>query len=175
MKVFAETSRLLLREIVPSDKAGLFEMDSDPEVHRYLGNQPVTSLQQIEEVIVHIRRQYADYGIARWAVIEKSSNAFIGWAGLKFITEPINGHVEYYDLGYRFMRKHWGKGFASEAAGACVLYGFETLQLQMICAITDSGNHASKNVLRKNGFECTGTFDLEEVPHDWFQLGKVEG
>ena len=69
MKIFAETERLLLREIQLTDVAGFFELDSDPEVHRYLGSAPVQNNQQIVEAIQFIRNQYINNGIGRWAVI----------------------------------------------------------------------------------------------------------
>ncbi|WP_293308745.1 GNAT family N-acetyltransferase, partial [Pedobacter sp. UBA5917] len=102
MKIFAETERLILRELLPEDAAGMFEMDGDPEVHIFLGNKPVQSIEQSKADIEFIRKQYIDNGIGRWAVIEKETNSFIGWAGLKFIKEMNNNHSNYYDLGYRF-------------------------------------------------------------------------
>jgi len=71
MNVFAETERLLLREIDYEDEAALFELDSDPEVHRYVGNKPVQSIEQIQLVIGFIRQQYLDNGIGRWAVVKR--------------------------------------------------------------------------------------------------------
>lgn len=92
MKIFAETERLILREILPSDIDGMFELDSDPEVHKYLGNKPVTTREQISDAINFIRQQYIDNGIGRWAIIDKKTNDFIGWTGLKFVTELTNNH-----------------------------------------------------------------------------------
>ena len=69
MKIFIETDRLLLREIVEEDVHDFFELDSDPRVHRYLGKQPVQTLEQSREMIRHVRQQYRDNGIGRWAVI----------------------------------------------------------------------------------------------------------
>jgi [ribosomal protein S5]-alanine N-acetyltransferase len=71
-KIFIETERLILREIVPTDVDGLFELDSDPEVHRYLGNKTIDSREKIVELIEFIRKQYADNGIGRWAIIDKN-------------------------------------------------------------------------------------------------------
>ena len=87
MKIFAETKRLILREILLTDIDGMFELDSDPEVHRYLGNKPVSDKDQIIKVINFIRQQYLDNGIGRWAIIDKKTNNFIGWTGLKFVTD----------------------------------------------------------------------------------------
>src|ERR1044071_659176 len=100
MTIFAETQRLILREITMEDVDGFFELDSDPEVHKYLGTQPVTSKQEIIDTIKFVRQQYVDNGIGRWAIIDKSTNRFIGWTGLKLVKDVINNHSNYYDLGY---------------------------------------------------------------------------
>lgn len=59
------------------------------------------TIDEAPKVIQFIRQQYADYGIGRWAVIEKDSGCFIGWSGLKFITEAENNRIHFYDVGYR--------------------------------------------------------------------------
>lgn len=172
MKIFAETERLILREVLPDDAPGFFEMDTDPGVHLYLGNEPVTSMEQITEAIQFIRGQYVSNGIGRWSVIEKQTGAFLGWAGLKWITEPINGHVHYYDLGYRFMKKHWGKGFATEAARASVTYAFDTLNAGEVYAIADCNNSGSHQVLLKSGLQLIESFNLDGTPHNWYKISR---
>lgn len=169
---FVETERLILREILTEDEAALFELDSDPEVHKYVGRKPVETIEQIRLVIQFIRQQYMDFGIGRWAVIDKSNNQFIGWAGLKFFTDEINGISDFYELGYRFMKKHWGKGYATEAAKAIVRYGFEELELNEIYGMTDIENMASKKVLEKAGLHYVETFDFAGEPTDWFRIIK---
>lgn len=172
MKIFAETERLILREIDYDDEQGMFELDSDPEVHRYVGNNPVQSMEQIQMVIGFIRQQYVDNGIGRWAVIEKQSNQFIGWSGLKLITDPVNGQSNFHELGYRFIKKYWGKGYATEAAKASVDYGFNTLKLNQIFAMTDVNNTVSKKVLQKTGFSFINSFNFNGEPTDWFKILK---
>ena len=172
MEIFAETERLILREILDEDEEALFELDSDPEVHRYVGNKPVINREQIQLVIGFIRQQYEDNGIGRWAVIEKKTNNFVGWAGLKLFKENINNHENFYELGYRFMQKHWGKGFATEASKAIVDYGFNVLKTDKIYAMTDVNNLASKKVLQKTGLKFIETFDFDGEPTDWFEINK---
>lgn len=172
MKVFAETERLILRELEPTDENDLFEMDSDPEVHLYIENNPVKSIDEIRKVIEMLRKQYRENGIARWAVVDKQTEECLGWAGLKYFKEPLNNHVNFYELGYRFKRKHWGKGFATEASKAIIQYGFEHLDIDALYAITDPKNTNSKKVLTKLGFEFKETFDYEGDPTDWFELKK---
>ena len=173
-----ETERLILREIIPTDDERLFVLDSDPEVHRYLGNNPVKEIQQVRDYIQFIRQQYIDFGIGRWAVIEKESNLFIGWSGIKYYNFPINNHVHFYELGYRLIPEFWGKGYATESARAWIKYGFENFETQKMYAMTDIHNQNSKNVLTKVGFIQKGSFDYEDDPKqpcNWFELSKEEG
>lgn len=174
MEIFAETERLILRELLPTDRNGLFFVDSNPDVNIYLGNNPVKTIEQTDDIITFIRKQYVDNGIGRWAMIEKSTNYFIGWTGLKLIRELTNNRIDYYDLGYRLNKSYWGKGFATEAAKAALMYGFNTLNLNEIYAIVDSKNIASSNVIEKVGLKYKETFTYCEADHDWFEIKKQQ-
>lgn len=174
MEIFVETDRLILREIIPSDEEGLFKLDSDPEVHRYLGGKPINTLKEARIIIDFIRSQYSEYGIGRWAVVEKHSDTFIGWAGFKWITENVNNHIHYYDLGFRLIRKYWGKGYATEAAAGSLNYGFNQLDSDQIFAITHVNNRASGKVLEKVGFYSTETFVYHGAVHAWYSLLKQQ-
>ena len=120
-KRLIETERLYFSALLESDDIGIFELDADPEVHQYLGNKPIENIEQAGDTIKFIRQQYLDNGIGRFAIIEKATNNFIGWGGFKLITELTNGHQDYYDLGYRLIRKYWGKGYATESAKAAIV------------------------------------------------------
>ena len=172
MKSFVETERLLLREIEPSDEKGLYELDSDPEVHRYLGNKPVKSIEQIREIIEFIKQQYIDNGIGRWAITDKATGEFVGWTGLKLVKELTNNHTNYYDLGYRLLRKYWGKGIATETAVASLDFGFNVLGVTEIYAMADYQNYGSNNVLRKIRLKLIETFDYEGIKHNWYKMDR---
>lgn len=172
MKVYCETQRLILREITIKDADSMFEMDSDPEVHKYLGNNPVKSLDQIYEVIAFIQKQYLEYGVARWAVVRKEDNKFIGWCGLKFRNDEINGIKNFYDLGYRFNKKYWGQGYATESSIACLDYGFSKLRINVIYAMAELENIASNRVLEKLGMVCTNKVMHEGVENNWYEIKK---
>ncbi|MCC6372854.1 MAG: GNAT family N-acetyltransferase [Bacteroidia bacterium] len=161
MKVFVETPRTLIRELLEVDAEAMFEMDSDPQVHRYLGNEPVQNIGKIKEVIAFVRKQYADNGIGRWAVVDKQSDKFIGWTGFKLITEITNGQVNYYDFGYRFNRNYWAHGLSTETGKAVLEYGCQLLRTELIYATTDPENLASRRVLEKLGFVYKGDFEVE--------------
>lgn len=173
-QVFAETERFYLREVLPSDEAGFWELDADPEVHRYLGNKPVTDRAQIREVIGFIRQQYVQHGIGRWAVVDKQSGEFVGWSGLKFVTEPLNGHQNFYDLGYRIQRKHWRQGIGKETAAAALAYGFEQLKLEEIFAAAACDNVASNRILRSLGFQPSGIFWYDDLKCHWYSQKRSD-
>jgi ribosomal-protein-alanine N-acetyltransferase len=166
-----ETERLLFRELRLSDAQGMFELDSDPEVVRYAGDQPQTHIDQARQRIEGIRQQYQDLGLGRWAAIRKDTQEFIGWAGLKYIQE-INGRTYAYDLGYRFLKKHWGHGYATEAAQAFITHGFDAMQLKSISAYADVRHTASRHVLEKCGLAFTSTFVEDEDVCAWYEIDK---
>jgi len=173
MNVVIETERLILRELEYTDDKDLFEMDSDPEVHLYIENNPVKSIDEITKVIEMLKIQYKENGIARWAVVDKLTNECVGWSGLKYFNQPLNNHNNFYELGYRFKKKYWGKGFATESSRAILDFGFKNLNVEQIFAITDPKNKSSKKVLTKLGFDFKETFDYEGDPTDWFELKKT--
>lgn len=154
-----------------SDSERMFMMDSDPEVMKYLGT-PVVTLQESKDAVRMIQKQYEENGVGRLAVIEKESGLMIGWSGLKLLTQPINGHINTLDLGYRFIPEFWGKGYAMEAAKASLDYGFNELKADKIYAYADAGNTGSNYILTKLGFQNTGTFDDSGVPCFWYELNR---
>ena len=174
-KIFIETPRLILREIISEDVDRIFLLDSDAQVMKYIGVPPVTKVEESAETIHKIRKQYLENGIARWAVIEKESNLLIGWSGLKLLTEPINGFKDVYELGYRFLPESWGKGYATESGKAVLDYGFNKMNLDKIYACVDIENVDSDKILKdKLGFESHGTFvdPLDNATCNWYELPK---
>lgn len=174
MQILIETDRLIIRAFTPEDAEGIFELDSDPEVHRYLGNNPIKTMEQATGAIQFIRQQYQDNGIARWAVIEKETHKFMGWTGLKLMKETVNNHNNYYDLGYRFIKKYWGKGYATETAIASLAYGFNELKLPQVFAMADVQNAGSNAVLKKVGLQFIEVFHEGNVPHNWYRITREE-
>jgi len=122
MDLIITTDRLLLRELQPTDAETMFAMDNNPNVHCYLWNTPTQTIEETSAIIAMVWEQYVTYGIGRFAVVLKETNEFIGWAGIKFVTVPENGNVNFYDFGYRLNEKFWGKGYATEA---WLDYGFK--------------------------------------------------
>lgn len=177
MKIYAETERLILREILPTDLEDMFEMDSNPKVNKYLGIEPVTSREQTEKYIQFIREQYAGRGIGRWAAIEKASGDFIGWSGIKLNTgeeDSLNGKQNFYDIGYRFIPRYWGKGYATESALVALDYGFKVKQYDVIAGIALIENIGSNKVLQKIGLQHIEDFKYEDTTACWYELNRED-
>lgn len=167
-----ETNRLIIRDMLPDDTTGMFLLDSDPRVHLYLGNKPVRSIKEVQENIKKIRQQYRKHGTGRWAVIEKETTEFIGWAGIKYETgvQPF----PYYDLGYRLRPEFWGRGIATECAAVALQYGFSTLELEQIHAAASVNNIASNKVLLRSGLRFKHLFEFDKETHNWYQIDRRE-
>lgn len=175
MNIIIETERLLLREILPSDDKGMFRLDSNPNVHKFLGNNPVKSIEESRKLITNIRNQYLENGIGRYAVILKETNDFIGWCGIKYITEPENGYINLYELGYRFIEEYWGKGYGYESAKAWLEYGFKTMNIQTMYASANTKNSGSRKILEKIGMQQKNEFNWNGIPCIWYELeNKVQ-
>ncbi|MCS3870974.1 RimJ/RimL family protein N-acetyltransferase [Chryseobacterium ginsenosidimutans] len=167
-----ETKRLILRKFEETDFERVFLIDSNPEVMKYIGVPPLSDIGQSKNIIKMIQQQYLDNGIGRLAVIEKESNLLIGWSGLKFLTQEINGYNNIYELGYRFMPEYWGKGYALESAKASLDYGFNDLNIDIIYAMAHCENEGSNHILRKLGFEKTGEFTEPDGLCFWYELKR---
>lgn len=169
MQTILETPRLLFRLIQSSDAEAMFEMDSDPEVHLYLGNNPLKHIDEVYPIIENLQWQYTEFGIARMAVNLKETDEFVGWAGLKRERNLPDRGI-FIDLGYRFLKKHWGKGYGSEVAKALVDYGFNVMKLEKINAYADTGNEASRRILEKSGLKFIETFIEDGVEEAWYEI-----
>jgi ribosomal-protein-alanine N-acetyltransferase len=174
MNILLETERLILREILPTDEMALFHLESNPNVHQFLGNRPITLMEESRKYIEHIRTQYAQNGIGRFAVVLKETNELIGWSGIKFITEPENNHVNFYEIGYRFVEEHWGKGYGFESAKAWLDYGFNQMKIQKMYASANKENAGSIKILKKIGMQQVSEFDWNGIPCYWFELENQE-
>lgn len=178
MKFHIETERLILRELRQTDLEGMFELDSNPEVHKYLGNKPVATIKESQVILNSVFNQYKERGIGRFAAIEKSSGSFIGWSGLRLNTEyNMNGFTKYYDVGYRLIPKYWGKGYATESGKAAVNYAFNVLKLPELYATTEIDNKASHNALLKIGLHYVEHFYFKEEQLNlrWYKIENPKG
>jgi RimJ/RimL family protein N-acetyltransferase len=160
MHVFLETDRLVLRRLTEADVDNLVELDSDPQVMRYLsGGDPTPRDVMEREILPRFLSYYERYpAFGYWAAIDKSSGEFLGWFSFK-PNDPANpAEVE---LGYRLRRAAWGRGHATEGARALIDLGFSTLGVARVTANTYQDNLGSRRVMEKAGMTHTRSYRLE--------------
>ncbi len=150
------TPRLLLREWQSSDTAPFIAMNSDPEVMRYFPS--LLTAAQTQSMIERIMDAFTKNKFGLLALEEKATAQFIGFTGFaipafeSFFTPCV-------EIGWRLQKAAWGKGYATEAATACLEYGFKELQFQEIHSFTACVNQASENLMKKLGMEKIGLFN----------------
>lgn len=173
MKIHLETKRCIIRDIEESDLDGMFDLDSNANVHKFLGKQPISTKAEALEIILNIRDQYEKFGIGRWAIEDKATKDFIGWTGFKREEKLRPGRV-YNDIGYRLREKFWGKGIGKETALACFNYGFDVLKFDEISGCADINHTASNAILMKIGLQYIEDFEFKGIPLHWYSLKRQE-
>ena len=138
-----ETEKLLLRRWLEEDLEPYARLCADPEVMRFIGNGSTLNREQSAEQVSRFVRHWDERGFGLWALEEKESGAFIGFAGLSYQEDWPEGEHKT-EVGWRLDRAFWGRGLATEAAKASVTYGLETLGLERIISIIQLGNTASR-------------------------------
>ncbi|GAB3494284.1 GNAT family N-acetyltransferase [Amycolatopsis cihanbeyliensis] len=165
--MFLETDRLVLRAFAESDMDDLVELDSDPEVMRWLTGGRPTPRAEVESRVLP-----TFLGGGFWAAEEKPGSAFLGWFELRSRDGDRPGEVE---LGYRLRRSAWGRGYATEGARALVRKGFTELDVWRTYARTMAVNLASRRVLEKAGLRYVRTFHQDwPEPIEGSEHGEVE-
>ncbi len=165
MQTIFETERLLFREFTMDDAGLIYDLNSDPVVTQYV-HEPPTTIENAPVVLANIiLPQYKKYNHGRWAVHLKNTHEFIGWCGLKRMPEHT-----FPDLGFRYFKKYWGNGYATEAAKKTIGYGFNTLKLPGIFAAAHVDNTGSINVLEKCGMKYLGTEETDGILAKTYEL-----
>jgi RimJ/RimL family protein N-acetyltransferase len=141
-----ETERLLLRDWQPSDAPPFAALNADPEVTRYLRGP--MSRDASDELIARIRAHWHAHAFGLYAVEIKSSGAFAGFVGLA-VPSFLPDVLPAVEVGWRLAREHWGQGYATEGAAACLDHGFGDLGLRQIISIIDPRNSASVRVAER--------------------------
>ena len=155
MSTTLETSRLLMRKFREEDAVGMYELNNDPDVIRYTGDDPFASVEEARDFIQKYD-VYTTFGCGRFTLLLKSSMQYIGWCGLKY--DPASKET---DLGFRLLKTFWNKGYATEASLRSLEFGFKELKLDKIVGRAMRENRASINILKKIGM----TFEKEFEAH----------
>ena len=158
-----ETKRLLLRQWREQDREPFAEMNADAAVMEFFP-APLTHAES-DAAAAGNEHQIEAHGWGLWAVEILATGEFIGFTGLWQVPDdyPFGPAVE---VGWRLARRHWGQGFATEAARASVEFGFRELRLDEIVSMTAVGNLRSRRVMEKLGLthDPADDFDHPRIP-----------
>jgi RimJ/RimL family protein N-acetyltransferase len=152
------TARLRLEPVAPSHFDGLQEMNSDPEVMRYISGRAETP-QETRAMIARVQERWAEFGYSWWSFIDRESGQLVG-AGcvqnLRRTDTPYPDPACPLELGWRLRRSRWGQGYASEAAVVMAEFAFGPLEAPELYAVCDPANRASSAVMRRLGMDDLG-------------------
>jgi RimJ/RimL family protein N-acetyltransferase len=159
-----ETDRLILRQWKKNDFNSFAEMNSDAETMEYF---PSTLTRKESDSMAKKCKALIDQnGWGYWAVQLKSNAKFVGFVGLHRPNDhfPFSPCIE---IGWRLLKCHWGKGYATEAATEVLNHSFNDLSIKEIISFTSSKNHRSKSVMKRIGMVNTGrNFNHPDLPKD---------
>jgi RimJ/RimL family protein N-acetyltransferase len=161
-----DTPRLLLRPFQEEDAPAAHEVYSDPEVMRYVATGPLSDPALTRRLLYDYRTHQDAWGYSFWAVVERASDRLIGDAGL--YRTPA-GEVE---LGYTLGKPWWGRGYATEAAGAWLGTAFSRLGIREVVALAEPANAASLRVLEKLGMTRDGERIAFGRPHAVYRAAR---
>jgi RimJ/RimL family protein N-acetyltransferase len=152
------TDRLILRRWRDSDLEPWAAMNADPEVREHLGD--LLTREQSDASVARFQADFDQRAYGWWAVEVRATGEFIGFAGLDPVDDgmPFSG----VEIGWRLARSAWGQGYATEAAQAVLAYGFDTLELPEILAVTTSTNLRSQAVMRRIGMTRDPADDFDD-------------
>ena len=159
-----ETDRLILRDLQESDLPALIALNQDSEIMQYFP-KPYSQAESLR-LYQGIQDEVTAYGYSLWAVEEKSSQEFIGLVGLHHSDLRIFAGKEAVEIGWRLRKEFWNRGYATEAAQACLDFAFQQTGLSEVYSFTSLLNLPSQKVMQKLGMEFVKEFDNEKVPVD---------
>lgn len=152
------TARLRLEPITEAHLDGLFAMNSDPAVMRYISGKPETREETLA-MIGRVKQRWANWGFSWWALVERDSGEVIGAGGVQYLGwDQANPH----EIGWRLRADKWGQGYASEAARRMTAFAFDELKAPLLCAICDPENRNSSRLMERLGMRYKG----QEVWHE---------
>jgi len=153
-----ETERLLLRPWKARDSAPFAALNSDPEVMEHFPD--VLAPEESDQMMRRIDMHFDEFGFGLWAVEIKWAKRFIGFCGLAVPTFQTD-FTPAVEIGWRLARDQWGSGYATEAAGAAMDYGFREAGLDQILSWTIPDNQRSQRVMERIGMTRAPELDFD--------------
>jgi len=163
-----ETERLLIRPFTPSsDSHAMVEVYCDPDVMRFIPGGALAGEETVRALLESYAGAQAERGFSSWALVEREAGRLVGDVGFG-IFHPT-GDVE---LGYTLARNCWGRGYASEAAEACLTAALTHLDAPRIVAVVDAENEASIRVPERIGMTRIESIEAYGRPHVLFAASR---
>lgn len=150
------SGRLIFDKPVKEDFQRFYEIHADPQTNLF-NPKGAMNFETAEKVFDYLLEHWETKGFGTWSIREKELPEFIiGFGGL---SERLYGDEIKLNLGYRFDKNYWGKGYATELSEAAIIFGFVELEKKEIFAVVRPGHHASIKVLEKCNLQLCGELD----------------
>ena len=159
-----QTGRMTLRRLTPADAPFIRELVNEPSWIRFIGDRGVRTEDDARAYLAKGPiAMYERYGFGLWMCESRESGEALGICGL-----IKRDTLEDVDIGFAFLPRYWGQGYAHESAAAVLDYGREVLELDRIVAITSPDNTSSIRLLEKLGLRLEKTFEVGGMPTQLF-------
>jgi len=164
------TPRLHLVPMANDHLDGLFAINSDPEVMRYITGQPETR-EGTQAMIERVKARWAEWGFSWWSFIERDSNEIIGMGCIQHLARDSANPLE---IGWRLRPDKHHQGLASEAAQHMAAFAFESLEAPLLTAVCQPPNTASARVMQRLGMRYRGLERWYDVDCSTYEVTRVE-
>jgi [ribosomal protein S5]-alanine N-acetyltransferase len=168
--VYIETEYLTLRQVESHDAESLVELFSDPIAMQYFPS--TKDLKGVEEWVEEVQRRDGRDGHSFLLIVRKEDGAALGYCGL-ILQEDVDG-VDEVEVGYGLKQKYWHHGYATQAARACLSYGFYVLGQKKIISLIRPENTASVAVALRNGLKREKSVFRWGYIHDVYAISSDE-
>ncbi len=154
-----QSDRLVLDRPQKNDFIRFYEIHSDPQTNLFNPNGPM-NMEKAKTAFIEMMEHWDNHGFGTWVIKEKGAATIIGFGGLSF---RMYGDELKLNLGYRFDKDFWGKGYATELSKHAIHFGFIELQVEQIFAVVRPKHEVSIKVLEKCNMQLFG--QLNDVPN----------
>ncbi len=175
---FLQTERIGLRKFRPADLDAFASINADPHVMEFFPNR--LSRFESQEYMDRINAKIQQQGFGFWAAENLFNQQLMGFVGLTQVSCSTD-FTPAVEIGWRLGVDYWGQGLATEAARACLSFGFDDLGLERIVSFTSPLNQRSWRVMQRLGMSLCGEFDHPLISeghvlrrHVWYSIEPVD-